>query len=144
MKLVTFLAAASSLVLSVAAAVGGTGCTVSAPVAPSCGVDDTVSCSDGVGYSCTDGDRPEDSSSSLVCSYGTAGNAGATLYCCLHAAPASPTSCQPDPTVTGCAAGSFGFSCADAAEPPNAAYPSLRCGAPIAGNAGAALYCCAD
>jgi hypothetical protein len=143
MKLTRSLLA--SLLLSVTAAgMGASGCSVSVPDAPSCGFDDTVACSHGDGYSCTGGDRPEDSSSSLICSYGTAGNAGATLYCCLHAAPPSETSCRPDSTVTGCAPGSFGFSCADSSEPPNAAYSSLRCSAPMPGNAGAALYCCAD
>ncbi|HEY2514583.1 MAG TPA: hypothetical protein VGI39_27150 [Polyangiaceae bacterium] len=130
--------------LLVAGALGGSiGCTQPAPDT-SCAIDDTVNCIDGTGYSCFDGDHPTDTNASLLCSYGVPGNAGAELYCCLHAAAASATSCGSDPTVVGCAPGSFGFSCADATEPPEAAYPELHCGAGIPGNAGSALYCCTD
>jgi hypothetical protein len=124
-------------------ALGSTGCSVTpdAP-GPTCATDDTVACNDGTGYSCTGSDEPEDSNSSLICSSGTDGNAGSTLYCCLHAV--SGTTCGPDSTVAGCAPGSFGFSCADATEPPNDSYPSLNCSAPTAGNAGSAVYCCTD
>ncbi len=87
-------------------ALGSTGCSVTpdAP-GPTCATDDTVACNDGTGYSCTGSDEPEDSNSSLICSSGTDGNAGSTLYCCLHAV--SGTTCGPDSTVAGCAPGSF-------------------------------------
>jgi hypothetical protein len=126
--------------------VGATGCTATATAsAPSsCGTDDTVVCLDGAGYSCTGGDRPDDTDRSLLCSSGREGNAGALLYCCLQAVASSSTTCGPDSTVAGCAPGSFGFSCADSSEPPSASYPSLTCSSPIQGNAGSALYCCAD
>jgi hypothetical protein len=122
---------------------GAGGCSVTPDnPGPSCATDDTVACTDGVGYSCLGSDAPDDSDSSLLCSDGTAGNAGSTLYCCLHAVHG--TSCSPDDTVAGCAPGSFGFSCSDATEPPNDSYPSLQCSAPTPGNAGSAIYCCTD
>jgi hypothetical protein len=132
----------ASLALVGVLGAGGAGCTATATAGPTCGIDDTVPCSQGQGFSCTGGDQPEDSDPSLVCSYGVSGNAGSVLYCCLHAAP--NTTCGPDSTVNGCAPGSFGFSCSDATEPPSASYPQLSCSSPIQGNAGAALYCCKD
>ena len=123
------------------------GCTATAtagpPAAtgPSCGTDSTVACVDGTGYSCTLSDTPEESNSSLICSDGTPGNAGSTLYCCLTAS--ADTTCGDDPTVS-CPGGGFGFSCANASEEPNKAYPSLNCSAPTPGNAGSETYCCTD
>jgi hypothetical protein len=43
-----------------------------------------------------------------------------------------------------CPGGGFGFSCSNATESPNQAYPSLTCSTPTAGNAGSATYCCTD
>jgi hypothetical protein len=127
----------------------GEGCTANATVAPpaqggsgsSCAVDGTVSCSDGTGYSCISSDTPDQSDPSLLCNDGVPGNAGSTLYCCFTAS--SDTTCGDDPTVS-CPGGGFGFSCANASEEPNKAYPSLNCSAPTPGNAGSETYCCTD
>ena len=123
----------------------GAGCTTTVNPddngGPSCAVDGTVACTDGTGYSCTGNDAPEDSNGSLLCSDGTAGNAGSTLYCCFTAS--SDTTCGDDPTVS-CPGGGFGFSCANASEEPNKAYPSLNCSAPTPGNGGSETYCCTD
>ena len=127
------------------AVLGAGGCSVTpdtpSPSGPSCDTDGTVACTDGIGYSCTGDDAPQDSDSSLICSSGSAGNAGSTLYCCLQLVKGT---CGPDDTVAGCAPGSFGFSCSDATEPPNDSYPSLQCSSPTQGNAGSAIYCCTD
>ncbi len=50
----------------------------------SCAPDSTVAgCQGGsFGFSCLASDSPDDTDSTLVCSTGVAGNAGATLYCC--------------------------------------------------------------
>jgi hypothetical protein len=139
-------AAAASLALLAILGIAE-GCTATASAGPpqqsgpTCDVDGTVTCLDGVGYSCTGGDTPEESNSSLLCSEGTAGNAGSTLYCCLTSS--SDTTCGDDPTVS-CPGGGFGFSCANASEAPNVAYPSLTCSSPVPGNAGSATYCCTD
>jgi hypothetical protein len=135
----------AALVLGVAAIAA---CTASASASAgsgsTCAQDSTVTCNDGTGYSCTGNDAPQDSDSSIVCDYGQPGNAGSTTYCCLNQVASSSTSCGYDSTVAGCVPGSFGFSCADANEPPNAAYPSLTCSTEQQGNAGAAIYCCTD
>jgi len=127
------------------------GCTVTAnppppaggttSTGPTCAIDDTVACNDGTGFSCTGGDHPEDSDSSLICNDGDPGNAGSTVFCCLTVS--SDTTCGDDPTVS-CPGGGFGFSCANASEEPNKAYPSLNCSAPKPGNAGSETYCCTD
>jgi len=126
------------------------GCTASASAGTddsgsTCAPDSTVAgCSgDSTGYSCTGSDTPDDSDSTLECSVGVQGNAGSTLFCCLAAA-SSPNSCGPDPTVTTCMPGSFGFSCSTASDDPMAAYTNLTCSTPVQGNAGSALYCCTD
>jgi hypothetical protein len=135
----------SLLSLALLAGVGPLACSSSSNDAPgggsSCAVDGTVACTDGTGYSCVSSDAPDDDDSSLICSHGVAGNAGSTLYCCLPAA--SNTSCGSDSTVS-CPGGGFGFSCANASEPPNAAYPSLNCSQGTPGNAGSETYCCTD
>jgi hypothetical protein len=107
----------------------------------SCNTDETVACADGTGYSCIGGDTPDESDATLDCSEGTAGNAGSTLYCCFTRS--TDTTCADDPTVS-CPGGGFGFSCANASEEPNHAYPSLNCSPPTAGNAGSEIYCCTD
>ncbi len=134
----------AALILGVAAVAA---CTASVSAGAgngtTCAQDSTVSCNDGTGYSCTGSDAPQDSNSSLVCDYGEPGNAGSTTYCCLTAV-ATSSSCGPDSTVGGCVPGSFGFSCANATEPPTAAYPQLTCSTGQQGNAGSEIYCCTD
>ena len=126
------------------------GCTATAspdtapppsPGGPSCATDPTVACNDGTGYSCTAGDTPEESDATLLCSDGEPGNAGSTLYCCLRTS--TDTTCGDDPTVS-CPGGGFGFSCANASEEPNKAYPTLNCSPPAPGNTGSETYCCTD
>jgi hypothetical protein len=143
------LEALSPLLMSAALA----GCTATAsagPAAPddtssgsTCAMDDTVTgCSSpSTGYSCTGSDTPDQSDSSLVCSYGVQGNAGSTLFCCLAPASAS-NSCAPDSTVTGCSGASYGFSCSNASDNPMDEYSNLTCSTPVPGNAGSSLYCC--
>jgi hypothetical protein len=53
--------------------------------------------------------------------------------------PTSP--CSPDSTVTGCVAGSVGYSCTGS-DTPNQVDGSLSCSQATAGNAGSSLYCC--
>ncbi len=108
-----------------------------------CAADATVNCSaGGNGFSCTGSDMPD--TSSLICSDGTAGAGmgGATGFCCIPAATTT-TTCAEDATVTGCVAGSFGFSCTGS-DAPQAAYTNLTCSTATAGNAGSSLYCCTD
>jgi hypothetical protein len=131
--------------LAVLVVIGLAACSSSSPSSESgsssCAVDDTVACADGTGYSCLASDTPDEAHPSLLCSDGEPGNAGSTLYCCLHTS--SDTTCGDDPTVS-CPGGGFGFSCANAAEPPTAAYPSLSCSQGTPGNAGSETYCCTD
>jgi hypothetical protein len=132
----------ATLVLGVAAIAACTA-SASAGTGSTCAEDSTVSCTDGTGYSCTSSDTPQEAESSLICDYGQPGNAGSTTYCCLTQASSSSTTCGYDSTVTGCQLG-FGFSCANANEPPSDAYPSLNCSSGTPGNAGSELYCCTD
>jgi hypothetical protein len=127
------------------ASASGSGSTGDDSSGSSCAMDSTVTGCSGssTGYSCTGSDTPEDSDSTLECSIGIAGNAGSTLFCCL--APATTTnSCAPDETVTGCAGGSYGFSCTVSTDNPMDAYSNLTCSSWVAGNAGSTLYCCTD
>jgi hypothetical protein len=129
------------------------GCTASASASTnppdngtsSCSADQTVTGCSGssTGYSCTGSDTPEDSDSTLECSVGIAGNAGSTLFCCLGA-PSTANSCAPDETVSGCAGGSYGFSCTVSTDNPMDAYSDLTCSTGVAGNAGSTLFCCTD
>ncbi len=93
---------------------------------------------DAYGFSCTGSDTPDQSDSSLVCSYGEPGAGGDTIYCCVGF---SSTSCMEDPTVTGCEGGSFGFSCTGT-DTPSDANAALVCSQPIQGANGDLLYCC--
>lgn len=88
-----------------------------------------------VAYSCA-GDRPDDGDSNLVCSRGTPGALGATLYCC---APISQytTQCAPDPTIAGCGGVALGFQCTGGVTPSDA-DPTIACSADLGGSA----YCC--
>jgi hypothetical protein len=119
--------------------VAGAGCSVTT-TSSTCGPDSTVSCAGGAGYSCTGSDTPDESDSTLICSQGEAGNAGSTIYCCADAFPTT-SSCEEDPTVSGCEPPSIGFSCAST-DTPTDADPTLNCSAGTPGNAGSTLYCC--
>ncbi|HEX3769526.1 MAG TPA: hypothetical protein VHV30_01620 [Polyangiaceae bacterium] len=90
------------------------------------------------GYSCGNGETPDENDSSLVCSDGTPGDSGFTLYCCVQF---TSSTCQPDTTVQGCEGSSIGFSCTGT-DTPDEADSSLNCsdGTP-SGNE--LLYCCA-
>jgi hypothetical protein len=92
------------------------------------------------GFSCTGGDTPEQSNSSLYCSDGVQGNAGSLLYCCVTFSVQQIT-CAPDPTVQGCISSSIGFSCTGG-DTPEQGDPSLVCSQGVPGNAGSLLYCC--
>ncbi len=120
---------------------GLVGCstTVNAPPAAGCGMDSSVSgCGSAVGYSCANGDSPEQSDSSLFCSDGTP-DGDSTLYCCIQF---TSSTCAVDPSVSGCVGSSFGFSCTGS-DSPDEADSTLTCSAPTPGN-GESLYCCTD
>ena len=92
------------------------------------------------GYSCTS-DRPDHGDASLVCSDGTPGGGGTTLYCC---APYGTyySECYVDTTLAGCVNDSFGFRCTGETSP-SEADASLACSTPVTGAAGKA-YCCSS
>jgi|HubBroStandDraft_6_1064221.scaffolds.fasta_scaffold12275_3 hypothetical protein len=89
-----------------------------------------------VAYSCA-GDRPDDGDADLVCSNGTPGALGATLYCC---APISQyyTQCIPDTTITNCSGVAIGFACSGGVTPSDA-DPTIACSAELGGDG---EYCC--
>jgi hypothetical protein len=79
----------------------------------------------------------------LVCSEGTPGGGGATLYCCAPYAQAD-SECVPDTTLPGCGATAIGFSCSGGDDPPTTptdADPTIACSA-ASGSGGARRYCC--
>lgn len=119
-----------------------------------CTVDTSVEgCSGGsVGYACS-GDRPDDGDTNLVCSRGTPGAAGVTLYCC---APYGQywSDCTVDTGIAGCVGDAFGFSCSGASSvsgdpaiptpdptSPADADATLACSASMPSGADL-LYCC--
>jgi hypothetical protein len=111
-------------------------CCNSAALAPTCAPDPTISCaSPAIGYSCTEDDSPSRSSASLACDVGAAGTAGTTQHCCLPFLQ-SPDACQEAGTPTGCAQGSYGFSCTGSTTPAES-NPALQCGEAAPG-----LFCC--
>jgi hypothetical protein len=123
------------------------GCTASASVTPNspsdgCAQDSSVvGCeSPSTGYSCGNGESPDQSDSSLVCSDPTAGDNGLTLYCCIQF---TSTTCSADSSVTGCTGDSFGFSCTGT-DTPDEGDSSLTCSMPTPGANGLSLYCCTD
>jgi hypothetical protein len=124
--------------------VAGTGETlyccsgVNAPGA--CMADPTVTGCTGsaYGFSCTGSAPPNANDPSLSCSGGVAGT-GDTSYCCADAN--LPATCTPDPTVTGCTGGAYGFTCTDTSLP-SENDPSLSCSAGVAGSDGGTSYCC--
>ena len=106
-----------------------------------CAADSTVTgCgTGGTGYSCTGAATPT-SVASVLCEAPTTG-ATATDYCCYPVSAGG--SCASDPTVTGCPAGSSGFSCTGADSPETDTNMALLCGTGT-GGAGGTPYCCAS
>jgi hypothetical protein len=121
-----------------------TACTITTTSSDSCSMDSTVTgCAQGSsGYSCTGSATPAQSTPSLNCGAGVAGNAMSTLYCCV-AAGTTATTCAPDITVSNCAGTSQGYSCSGSDTPAHG-YPSLSCGPGAPGDAGSTLYCCTN
>jgi hypothetical protein len=121
-----------------------TGCTATATVTgsqatSSCSANAALSCTAGAsGYSCTGVAEPADTNAALECSIGVVDGAN-TDYCCFTFA--GTTTCARDATVTGCQAGSYGFSCTGG-DTPEQADTSLACSDGTPGNAGSTLYCC--
>jgi hypothetical protein len=110
----------------------------------SCNYDASVAgCASGtVGYSCaTNAQPPDQADPTLVCSVPTTSN-NVDLYCCYSntTPPPSGATCTQDPTVTGCTADSYGFSCTGT-DTPDADFSNLTCSTPTPGS-GAMLYCC--
>jgi hypothetical protein len=106
--------------------------------AAACVVDTSVSCTpDASGYSCTGGVRPDATDQSLVCSTGVLGPSADERYCCIGVTG----TCAADPNITGCAAGSHGFSCTGA-DTPARTQTSLVCSSATRGANNELLYCC--
>jgi hypothetical protein len=104
-------------------------------------IDSLDGCDGGsISYSCT-GDRPDDGDADLVCSHGSPGPLGATLYCCAPYEQAA-SECAPV-DVAGCGGVAIGFQCAGSVAP-NQADPAIACSGPIsdAADNGDADYCC--
>ncbi len=123
-------------------------CCAPLPGPGTCAPDSTIAnCpTSSTGYSCTGTDTPPESYPLVTCGTGIPGNAGATLYCCTSGgtdagSPEAGATCMVDPTVSGCAAGSTGYSCVGGATPLQT-NGALTCGSGTPGNAGSTLYCC--
>ena len=69
-----------------------------------------------LGFSCQGNVRPDQTDSSLVCSQGSRGSAGETLYCCAPFT-ASASTCAQDTSVQGCGGSAIGFSCTGSIRP---------------------------
>jgi hypothetical protein len=112
-------------------------CCSSAVLVPTCAADPTVTgCSSpAIGYSCEGTASPGDSEMSLACTVGMADGTGATQRCCLPF-PQSADACHEDGAVTGCAPGSYGFSCAGLTTPAQES-PVLQCNSTAPG-----VFCC--
>ena len=109
--------------------VGGCTTTVSATGTTGCTVDNTLSCSGGTGYQCGGSARPNNQGQ--VCN-----TDGTGLWCCYV------STCNPDSTIAGCVAGSYGYSCSSGQPAPDAADSSLICSIPTRVT-GLDEYCCA-
>lgn len=95
-----------SYLVSALAVVGMVACTTTVTPAPdSCGVNSSVVCSSGTGWSCTGDAQPEDTNSGLVCSTDGVGD-----FCCDQSA------CAYDSTIS-CVTGAAGYSCAIGSSP---------------------------
>jgi len=123
------LARGAAYVVSFLGVVGLAACTTTVtPAADSCGVDSSVVCSSGTGWSCTGDAQPEDTNPDLVCSTDGVGD-----FCC------DESSCGYDSSVP-CVAGA-GYSCAIGASPPDSSDPTLVCSTPTT-TATDDEYCC--
>jgi hypothetical protein len=133
------------LLLVAGCLVGLLGCTATAEVAPpppGCAQDSSVGGCRGpsTGFLCGNGESPDQSDSSLVCSDGTPSSDGFVLYCCIQF---TSSTCAADPSVQGCRGVSFGFSCTGS-DTPDESDSSLNCSPATQGDNGALLYCCTD
>jgi len=101
-----------------------------------CTVDTSVAgcAGDSFGFTCSGPESPADADASLACSAGTASGSD-TLYCCNSVV--LPPTCAADPTVTGCAGATIGYSCAGGTTPTEL-LPALAC---TSGGSGG--FCCA-
>jgi len=92
------------------------------------------------GYACTSS-RPDAGDMNLVCSDGTPGVGGATLYCCAPYATYF-SECHADTSVAGCANDALGFACTGETSPSDA-DATLACSAPVK-DGGTTAYCCSS
>jgi hypothetical protein len=127
----TVLAALTTALLATGCSVTTNTTTTPPPGGSDCSEDSSVSCSTGMGWSCTGSSQPEDSNSGLVCS----NDVGTGQFCCVS------SSCNYDATVTGCASGTTGYSCATGDSAPDATDSTLVCSVPTTAN-GVDEYCC--
>lgn len=117
--------------------------TYTASSSTTCNADSTVDCSGGgFGFTCTGTDTPDQDDSSLECSTGTV-NSSNTQYCCIQYSSGSSSPCTQDSTVTGCASGSYGFSCTGSSTP-SQQDSSLNCSTGTAGSNGDTVFCCSN
>jgi hypothetical protein len=94
-----------------------------------------------IGVSCPAGDDPNQNAG-LYCGPPTPNPDGTDGYCCDTIGGGTP--CQNDPTVTGCAYPSYGFSCTGS-DTPEQEDPTLTCSTGLPDpSAGLTLYCCVD
>jgi hypothetical protein len=128
-------------------------CCISLNSSVTCGQDSTVQgCVAGsYGFSCTGSDTPDQDQAGLVCSTGTAGSNGDTLYCCSYtddagtddggtdSATDGSDTCMQDQTVT-CTGSAQGWSCTGS-DTPDQDQTGLVCSTGTAGN-GDTQYCC--
>jgi hypothetical protein len=89
-----------------------------------------------VAYSCAT-DRPDDGDANLVCSDGSPGALGATLFCCVPISQYN-TECVPDTMVAGCGGVAVGFDCTGGVTPSDA-DPTIACSRELGGDG---EYCC--
>jgi hypothetical protein len=130
------VAAAAACLAVVACTVNST--TTNNGVSAACNADTSVVCPTGAtGYTCSGGQTPQATDSSLDCGSGTADGSN-TDYCCITLT--SGTTCSQDSTVQGCQGGSYGFSCTGT-DTPDQADSSLNCSTGTPGN-NETLYCC--
>ena len=87
-----------------------------------------------ISYACKS-DRPDGSDPNLVCSNGTPGAPGTTLYCCAPYAQ-DASECAPDTTIPGCGSIAIGFRCTGAVSPSDA-DPTIACSSATTGE-----FCC--
>ncbi len=115
-------------------------CLVGYTMAAGCMQDPTVASCQGnssYAFSCTGSATPAENASGLVCTGPSPGPSGGSAYCCQQQTTTAG-GCSADPTITGCAGGSSGYSCTGGATP----AASLNCSSGVAGPSGDTFYCC--